>query len=72
MTQDATAPATKEDVRLLMEEIGKLYVANEGWKEELKRYFDVVAENIRHDAYHGALADKIARHEDRIVALERR
>ena len=36
MVTDDTAPATKLDIRLLMEEIAKLYVANERWKEELK------------------------------------
>ncbi len=35
MTRDDTAPATKQDIRLLMDEIGKLYAANERWKDEL-------------------------------------
>lgn len=38
----------------------------------VKRYFDVVAENIRHDFLHGALPDKIEQHEDRIRRLEQR
>lgn len=36
----------------------------------VKQYFDVVAENIRHDFLHGALPDKIEQHEDRIRRLE--
>lgn len=59
-----TTPATKSDVKLLMEEIGKLYDATERWKDELadktqrwqllsanevKQHFDLVVEQIRHD-----------------------
>ncbi len=80
MSTDPTAPATKQDIALLMNEIGKLYSANEGWKEDLtekmeawkeevKEHFDVVAENIKHD-FRGAFSDKLAQHEDRIVRLE--
>lgn len=83
MTFDSTAPATKQDVRLLMDEIGKLYRANERWKdeildadekwkEELKQHFDVIAENIKYDFLHGALPDKIQNHENRLVRLEDR
>lgn len=36
----------------------------------VKRYFDVIAENIRHDLLKGALHDKIEQHEDRIQRLE--
>lgn len=36
----------------------------------MKQYFDVVAENIRHDFLHGALPDKIEQHEDLIRRLE--
>lgn len=54
------APATKQDIYLLMIELGKLYdanerwkddllLANEKWKEEIIRHFDVTAENMRHD-----------------------
>lgn len=35
---DPTAPATKADIALLMQEMGKLYDANYRWKEELKEY----------------------------------
>lgn len=81
MPTDGSALATKDDIRLLMEEIGKLYAANERWKGELeeqiavsetrmKDHFDLVAENIRHD-FNGAFGDKIEQHEDRLVRLER-
>ena len=66
---------------MLMDELGKLYQANERWKdeildanekwkEELKQHFDVIAENIRHDLLKGALHDKIEQHDDRILHLE--
>ena len=36
MTQhDQAAPATKQDIGMLMESMGKLYVATERWKDEL-------------------------------------
>lgn len=69
MADQDQSPATKQDIRLLMDEIGKLYQANEKWKEELKQHFDVVAENLIHD-FRGALNDKIQNHENRIVLLE--
>jgi hypothetical protein len=76
MAHDENAPATKKDVQLLMQEMGKLYekisklyVANERWKEEIVHEFKVVAENIRHDMI-GIHKDKIANHEDRLVRLE--
>ena len=76
------APATKEDIRLLMEEIGKLYMATEQWKTEIigkmqewkteiVHEFHIVAENMRHD-YLGAHKDRIENHEDRLRRLERR
>lgn len=71
MKNDRQAPATKEDIALLMEQIGKLYDANEQWKDEIKQYFDIVAENIKYDLLKGALNDKVAQHEDRIVRLEK-
>ncbi len=33
--QDPQAPATKQDIAMLMQEIGKLYDANERWKDDL-------------------------------------
>jgi predicted nucleic acid-binding Zn-ribbon protein len=78
---DDSAPATKNDIAMLMDEIGKLYdanekwkdeilEANEKWKDELKKHFDVIAENIHHDMLKGALNDKVEQHEDRIQNLE--
>ena len=54
MTDDKQAPATKQDMAMLMDELGKLYDVNERWKDELKQHFDVVAENIHHDMLKGA------------------
>ncbi|OGJ57285.1 hypothetical protein A2789_03745 [Candidatus Peribacteria bacterium RIFCSPHIGHO2_01_FULL_54_22] len=88
MPSDQQAPATKQDIHLLMEQMGKYYqqtaqrfadmeermkemaerITREG--KETRHYFDVVAENIKHDFLHGALPDKIEQHEDRIVRLE--
>ncbi|MBI1812667.1 hypothetical protein HY285_05765 [Candidatus Peregrinibacteria bacterium] len=80
-TDDSSqAPATKQDIRMIMEEIGKLYdanegwkdeilEANEGWKEEIIHEFKVVGESIRHDAM-GSNKDRIEQHEDRIKRLE--
>lgn len=66
---DATAPATKEDIHLLMEQIGKLYDANaqwkddihtsiSSWKDEIIEHFDVAVESIRHEmktAHHDSI-----------------
>jgi hypothetical protein len=69
MPKDSKAPATKQDIQLLMTAIGKLYDANEQWKEELKHHFDLTAETIRQDVQ-GANKDRIEDHENRIVRLE--
>jgi len=77
MSPDPSAPATKEDIRLLMEEMGKLYdrvVQSEErlqeWKQEIVDEFHVVAEDLRHDLF-GITKDQLAGHEDRIVRLEK-
>jgi hypothetical protein len=84
MTSDPNATATKQDIQLLMEEMGKLYAANERWKNEIidevdgrivaseertKRHFEVVAEDIKHD-FQGAFHDKLQQHEERLARLE--
>jgi hypothetical protein len=69
MSKASQAPATKADITMLMGEIGKLYDANERWKEELKRHFDIKVETIRHDLL-GANKDRIENHEQRIARLE--
>ena len=66
----ADAPATKADIRMLMVEIGKLYDANQRWKDELKGHFDLAVENIRTDLV-GANKDKIENHEHRLGRLEK-
>ncbi len=79
---DSHAAATKQDIHILTDEIGKLYDKNEQWKQELettiiesegrtKLHFDVVAENLHRD-FLGAHKDRIENHEDRIRRLERR
>ena len=35
MTYDPSASATKEDIAMLMDSIGKLYIANKEWKDEI-------------------------------------
>jgi len=39
-------PATKGDITQLMDSIGKLYDANENWKDEIIRHFDVTERRI--------------------------
>ena len=66
---------------MLMTEIGKLFDANERWKDELeekvvvsevrmKSQFDLSVENIRAELV-GANRDRIESHEIRISRLER-
>jgi len=61
MTHDTT-PATKTDIAMLMDGMGRYYdklaelVA--GYKEETMRHFDVTVEKIRHDLS-GANRDEI-------------
>jgi len=73
MPKKRSSPATKDDIQALMEQIGRLYDANERWKgeviEETKRHFDLTVETIRHDLV-GANKDRIENHENRIVCLE--
>ncbi len=69
MPKASQAPATKADIKLLMGEIGKLYGANERWKNELKQHFDLAVENISAELK-GANKDKIESHETRIARLE--
>ncbi len=79
-SDNSQAAATKQDIKMIMDQIGKLYDANERWKdeileqqkewkEEIVHEFKVVAEDFRHDAM-GANKDRIENHEDRIVRLE--
>jgi hypothetical protein len=87
MTKDQdSSPASKEDIALLMEQMGSYYdrterriveleetleARMERSKEETIHEFKVVAEDIRHD-FRGAFHDKLEQHDERIVRLERR
>ncbi|MBI2524146.1 hypothetical protein HYW11_02960 [Candidatus Peregrinibacteria bacterium] len=86
MPSNQHAPATKQDIHLLMEQMGKYYQQTEqrierleeeftqkvdDWKKEIIHEFHVVAENLHYD-FKGALNDKIQNHENRIVHLEER
>jgi hypothetical protein len=68
---DNSTPATKADVKTIMEEFGRLYVAMAKWKEELKEHFDLTAENIRYDLI-GTHKDKISVIDDRTIDHEKR
>jgi hypothetical protein len=74
MTKDDKAPATKKDIRLLMQQMAAFYEKmerrNEQWKLEIIGEFHIVVGQLRHD-FKGAFGDKLAQHEDRIVRLER-
>ena len=81
MNKSADASAAKSDIQMLMTEIGKLFDANERWKDELeekvvvsevrmKSQFDLSVENIRAELV-GANRDRIESHEIRISRLER-
>jgi hypothetical protein len=63
-------PATKADIKLLMSSIGRLYDANERWKDEVKQHFDVAVETIRHELV-SANRDKVQALVDRVSRLER-
>lgn len=82
MAQDSSAPATKEDVGLLMERMGemdmklerkadasevKIWIQTEG--EKTRKYFDLVAENLHYDLV-GVYKDRTEDHEQRIRRLE--
>lgn len=73
MADDQTAPATKADISMIMDELGRMYDAQERWKNELREefhtdqerwkdevmeHFDLVAENIRED-FRGANREEI-------------
>lgn len=66
---------------MLMDSIGKLYDANERWKNELrddgkrakddmKGHVDLRIEQLRHDLL-DAKKDRVENHEDRLRKLER-
>lgn len=69
VTADPQSPVTKKDISMLMQEMGRLYDANEKWKEEVKEHFDLVAENLVHD-FLGAHKDDIENIKIRVRRLE--
>jgi hypothetical protein len=84
MLRGDKAPATKEDIRLLMEQIGRLYDAEAAWKQEilaaldmrlcltedrLRGHLDAAMETMSHDVQ-GASRDEIQVIKDRILHLE--
>lgn len=75
MAKDASAPATKEDIRLLMEQVGHFYrewdQRTREWKQEIKDHFDLVTENQLYD-FKGIFSDRTEDHERRIKRLERK
>jgi hypothetical protein len=73
MSNDDQAPASKEDIRLLMESSGTFYDQTErrlvsmeemirASEERMKEHFDLAVETIRHDLI-GANRDRIEGHE---------
>jgi hypothetical protein len=69
MTDASQAPATKQDIAMMMDEFGKLRDEIVEWKEEIVHEFHVVKEDIRHDAL-GANKDRIENHENRLKRVE--
>lgn len=70
MVNDSSAPATKQDVSLLMETMGNIYVEIKESEDRMVQQFHVIAEQIHHDAI-GANRDEIEVVKDRVTALER-
>lgn len=66
-------PATKFDIELLMNSVGRLYDANERWKQEIIQEtndkFDFTVETLRRDVP-AAKSDQIEVLNDRIHRLE--
>jgi hypothetical protein len=66
-------PATKADIELLMDSIGKLYDATERWKHEIicetTDKFDFAVETMRRDLP-AAKSDQIEVLVDRVARLE--
>lgn len=76
MTGTASDPANKSDLLALEERLKaafdrKLAESNRSLLEEVKRHFDVVAENIRHDL-EGANRDEISLITDTMSDHEKR
>lgn len=77
---EGSVPATKADIKKLVESIGKLkdhtdrqlakvQETNRKWKDEILEHFDVRFELLRND-FLGAQSDKFGDHDLRISRLE--
>jgi hypothetical protein len=75
MTTDQTAPATKQDIALLMEQMGSYYMKTESKIQRLKAdmvfHTEVLIENLRHDLL-GAQKDEITSIKTRLRRVERK
>ncbi len=49
MTDDATAPATKQDIAMLMEEFGKMWI----WKGEMEEKMLLWKQELREEIFRG-------------------
>ena len=65
------APATKHDVQLLIDHLGKLYVANREWKEEIVREVKRVGQDPQPSG-HGEFGDTEERPQERRQPMETR
>jgi hypothetical protein len=65
MVEDSKTPATKKDIALLMNEMAKLYGAQEQWKREIIDRQKVWKDEILEGQAHGK--DEIIRHFDVVV-----
>ena len=68
---DQSAPATKADIAAIMESIGRLHDANERWKDDIIRHFDVALENVERD-FADIFKDRTQQHHDDLGDLKRR
>ncbi len=80
MTTDMTAPATKQDIAGLMEQIGEYYFRTKTqisdlkddvaeWKDEVKFHFDVSVEQVHHEML-SANREEILVIKDRLTRIE--
>jgi hypothetical protein len=79
---DESVPATKADVSMLMDQMGKYYESMYSevvrFKEEMKGHFDFAVEQIRYELRHAnhdeieVLKDQSEDHDKRIRTLEQR
>jgi hypothetical protein len=66
--KDAKAPATKADLERLREDLFQRFASS---VEDMRRYFDIVAETLKKDLS-GAFSDRTVQHREAIERLEHR